>query len=596
MCVDISDPCSRPRVGGTVRAVGTIHRVSLPIFFLCSITAGCLTDNLPEDESGDETSGECRTGELGCECAADGRCDPGLLCDATDVCVEANNTCGDGMLEPGEECDQGASNADDGICKSNCTLQVCGDGFVGPGEGCDDGNEVDEDDCSNSCVPTTCGDGVVQPPEECDDGNSSNEDECTEACAAPACGDGFVQPGQGETCDDGNAESGDGCEPDCTASPLCGDGNSAPGELCLEGVAPVTLTVPSATLSIATAELDGEAGDELVVGAGVDEEVWVYAWGDGSLSKIGEFMTPGNPSEVVVYDYDGDGALDLGVGISGELVLLRNDDVSPLSFTLDSALDTGTTPVRTAVGDFNADGLDDVVTAVSEPTAGDFPCYFTISFSSLEGGTPGPLGSHCGNTAITGLDAGDFLPGDDGMEPVGGNREGELHVFAAEFMIGSPVTTELPGSQVLDVKVSDLNGDEFPDVVVASSPEGCDYQDDPESCGGDEVLVVHGVDESPYLEPQEGSVSLARGVLRLERADMNGDGSDDFVALTTVDPRFKVLVPDGDGGLEDALTVMVNGAQQLRDIALGDYNGDGSMDVAVLSRGTNSVLVYFAEP
>jgi hypothetical protein len=61
--------------------------------------------------------------------------------------------CGDGDAGPGEECDDGADNADTNSCKADCTNNVCGDGQVGPGEGCDDGNEVDDDDCGNDCAP-----------------------------------------------------------------------------------------------------------------------------------------------------------------------------------------------------------------------------------------------------------------------------------------------------------------------------------------------------------------------------------------------------------------------------------------------------------
>ena len=45
-------------------------------------------------------------------------------------------------------------------------------------EACDDGNEVDEDDCSNACTLPICGDGIVQPGEECDDPNPLLCEDC----------------------------------------------------------------------------------------------------------------------------------------------------------------------------------------------------------------------------------------------------------------------------------------------------------------------------------------------------------------------------------------------------------------------------------
>jgi cysteine-rich repeat protein len=140
---------------------------------------------------------------------------------------------------------------------------VCGDGLVGPGEGCDDGNQVDNDECTNACALATCGDGVVAPTEACDDGNQDDTDACTNNCTNATCGDGFVQPAtarsattavdnsdnaacttrlQGqrvrrrqrvqrrrrEECDNG-ADNGPGkaCNAMCKLN-VCGDGDKAP--------------------------------------------------------------------------------------------------------------------------------------------------------------------------------------------------------------------------------------------------------------------------------------------------------------------------------------------------------------------------------
>lgn len=58
----------------------------------------------------------------------------------------------------------------------------CGNGTVDPGEECDDGNAIDGDGCTASC--TICGNGVVAPAEDCDDGNVADGDGCSAACLA----------------------------------------------------------------------------------------------------------------------------------------------------------------------------------------------------------------------------------------------------------------------------------------------------------------------------------------------------------------------------------------------------------------------------
>ena len=83
---------------------------------------------------------------------------------------------------------------------------VCGDGLVDPGEECDDGNTDDGDACLTSCLAATCGDGLVERGvEECDDGNRDDRDACGNDCKLPVCGDG-VKEGS-EECDLGAANA-----------------------------------------------------------------------------------------------------------------------------------------------------------------------------------------------------------------------------------------------------------------------------------------------------------------------------------------------------------------------------------------------------
>ena len=92
---------------------------------------------------------------------------------------------------------------------------LCPNGVLDAGEQCDDGNQVDDDCCSNSCQrkEPVCGDGVAECGEQCDDGNTNGGDGCSEICRTEACGNGYVEVG--EECDDGNLEPGDGCTEDC---------------------------------------------------------------------------------------------------------------------------------------------------------------------------------------------------------------------------------------------------------------------------------------------------------------------------------------------------------------------------------------------
>lgn len=115
-----------------------------------------------------------------------------------------SGSCGDGVVDLGEDCDDGNTVTEACaygvpsclVCTANCTrgpglTSVCGDGQINGPETCDDGNTVTETCaygqtsctvCRANCtsgagtVVGYCGDGVVNGPEQCE---SSTNQTCT---------------------------------------------------------------------------------------------------------------------------------------------------------------------------------------------------------------------------------------------------------------------------------------------------------------------------------------------------------------------------------------------------------------------------------
>jgi fibro-slime domain-containing protein len=160
--------------------------------------------------------------------------------------------CGDHVVTPPEQCDNGTANNTGGYnkCTADCKLgPFCGDGMVTDGEQCDNGSNMDAygamSGCAPGCkLPARCGDKLVQTEygEQCDDGtNSGGYGGCTSQCQRGAyCGDGQTQSPQ-EQCDDGANDGTYGhCGdpmmplPNCMLGPRCGDGivQDAYGEEC----------------------------------------------------------------------------------------------------------------------------------------------------------------------------------------------------------------------------------------------------------------------------------------------------------------------------------------------------------------------------
>lgn len=107
------------------------------------------------------------------------------------LCTPDVHVCGDGTLDPRcEECDDGIANSDTApdACRTDCLAASCGDGVGDAGEACDDGDPSPCDGCDAACQPVgglVCGDGGVVPgcSEQCDDGNTAAGDGCTAGCA-----------------------------------------------------------------------------------------------------------------------------------------------------------------------------------------------------------------------------------------------------------------------------------------------------------------------------------------------------------------------------------------------------------------------------
>jgi len=193
-----------------------------------------------------------------------------------DTKVNNTSSCGDGIQDPGEDCDGSELSVPDcqalgyyeqfGVlqCKADCTFDLsvcsmrCGDGTtqIDKGEECD-GYDLDGQTCQTkgyhegnlSCTECEfdltdceasgkCDDGVIDAAfESCDGANLDSQTcmslgyydgilACQNDCAAfdesgciGRCGDGDVWVEDGEECDDGNIDDEDGCLSTCLRSP-----------------------------------------------------------------------------------------------------------------------------------------------------------------------------------------------------------------------------------------------------------------------------------------------------------------------------------------------------------------------------------------
>jgi len=312
---------------------------------------------------------------------------------------------------------------------------------------------------------------------------------------------------------------------------------------------------------------------------------------DQNTANIGGSPTAGDEFglSVAVGYFNDDCYADLAIGTPGE------DDITVLygsakglttahiqQFTGRNAKDGF--GFAMAAGDINGDGYDDLV--VSAPYAGNG----TGEITTLMGGTSGLTATK------------KWIDQDTSGVP-GVNEEGDLFGFS--------------------LAVGDFNGDHRADVAV-----GTPFEDDHSIVDGGAVTVLNGsssglstsgavvwTQDSPGVP---GAVETGDQLgYSLATGDVNGDGYADLVVGipgedvgSIVDAGAALYLPGSKNGLTSKGSVGITqnthgvpGGPERGDamgiaVAVGDFNGDGKLDLAVVNQldGTVSVLLNATEP
>jgi hypothetical protein len=168
--------------------------------------------------------------------------------------------------------------------------------------------------------------------------------------------------------------------------------------------------------------------------------------------------------------------------------------------------------------------------------------------------------------------------------PTSTSLNGPGNIFLTASLIANP---NAGNGAAVSVAVADFNGDTKQDIAVASA--GCN------TCG---VTILRGNGDGTFQVPL--TTANLGGPYFVAAGDFNGDGKQDLAVIGYLPsnltmPAVFILLGNGDGTF--TLKTTLTGFTTPNAIALGDFNGDGKLDMAVSESqpgaGTpSSVLVF----
>jgi hypothetical protein len=149
----------------------------------------------------------------------------------------------------------------------------------------------------------------------------------------------------------------------------------------------------------------------------------------------------------------------------------------------------------------------------------------------------------------------------------------------------APITFPV-GSRPEPVVTADLNGDGKQDIVVLN--QGLF----PDRTSSVSVLLGNG---DGSFQPAI-TTNLLAGATSVAVGDFNGDGQLDLAITSGLDNAVEVLRGNGDGTFQDNPLVLPVGTQQnflpsQQSVAVGDFLHNGKLDLAVVNPGSNTVSV-----
>lgn len=385
-------------------------------------------------------------------------------------------------------------------------------------------------------------------------------------------------------------------------------------------------------VAIAVGDVNKDGHPDLVVTNHSSDNIGVFLGQGNATFQAPSFFVSGTtnsaPNGLVLFDANGDGKLDVGVSnnFSFDVSVLLGDGTG--NYSTSRSFVTDQEPLAVNAGDLNGDGIRDLVAVNRDDVTSDAVTLLGHgdgTFSAPEDvivqatpsaaiagdidndGLPDLIVAHPSGTLLVrraqvggGFAAPLTLQADGDAVAIGQgdfNSDGRLDIVALNQSTpnlsvflgqasGFPSTPQnySVGAGALALVVGDWDGNGRPDVAVARQASGA-------SAGIDILLSnANGSLQAPH------TITLASNPVAIERGDFNNDGSLDL-ALVSNTNTVTILLGNGNGTFQSATSISVPGAtNNAKALAVADFDGDGFDDIAVVLAPTgNQVVVLYGD-
>jgi hypothetical protein len=317
----------------------------------------------------------------------------------------------------------------------------------------------------------------------------------------------------------------------------------------------------------------------------------------GSFASQVAFSANTNPKGIAIGDLDGDGKPDLAVANSGAntVSVYRNTSTSgsitTSSFASRVAFTTGSFPTHVAIGDIDGDGKPDLV--VSNQSSFNISVLRNVSTSGSI--TTGSFQSHVTFAAGAGQKVAIAdIDGDGKPDVVVANGVSNTVSVLRNTSTSGSITTGSFAAQValnvnsvpLSVTIGDLDGDSKPDLAVTRRDDNS-------------VAIYRNTSTSGSITSSsfaaQVTVSLGASPQDVAMGDVDGDGKLDLAISHSGTNAVSVIRNNSTNGSltsgSFASPVSFSVGTTPMGIAFGDVNGDAKIDVAAVNMNSNAVSV-----